>query len=155
MDFNFTDEQQLLADTVKRFVRDDYAFEKRREILRSPEGWSREVWGALADLGLTALNVPEAHGGLNAGAVDTMLVMNALGEGLLLEPFSSAAVLTPALIARLDDERAAAELFEGIASGKRIVIVAHQEPSTRGELQSVSTRAGKVGEGYVLEGFKS
>lgn len=155
MDFNFTDEQQLLADTVKRFVRDDYTFEKRREILRSPAGWSREVWGALADLGLTALNVPEAHGGLNAGAVDTMLVMNALGEGLVVEPFASAAVLTPALIARLNDERAAAELFEGIASGKRIVIVAHQEPSTRGELQSVSTRAEKVADGYVLEGFKA
>jgi alkylation response protein AidB-like acyl-CoA dehydrogenase len=112
MDFNFTEEQQLLADTVRRFVREDYTFEKRREILKSSEGWSREVWNKLADLGLTALNVPESHGGLNADPVDTMLVMNALGEGLVLEPFLSAAVLAPALIARLDDEKAAAELFE-------------------------------------------
>lgn len=155
MDFNFTEEQQLLADTVKRFVRNDYTFEKRREILRSSPGWSREVWSTLADLGLTALAVPETHGGLNGSPVDTMLVMNALGEGLVLEPFLSAAVLAPTLIARLNDERAAAELFEGIATGQRIIVVAHQEPSTRGEVQSVSTRAEKIGDGYVLHGTKA
>jgi alkylation response protein AidB-like acyl-CoA dehydrogenase len=155
MDFNFTEEQQLLADTVKRFVREDYTFEKRREILKRPEGWSREVWNKLAELGLTALNVPEAHGGLNANPVDTMLVMNALGEGLVLEPFLSAAVLAPALIARLADDKAAAELFEGLVSGERIIIVAHQEPHSRGEVQSVATRAEKSGDGYVLDGHKA
>jgi alkylation response protein AidB-like acyl-CoA dehydrogenase len=155
MDFNFTEEQQLLADTVKRFVREDYTFEKRREILKRPEGWSRDVWRSLADLGLTALNVPEAHGGLNAGPVDTMLVMNALGEGLVVEPFLSAAVLTPALISQLGDEKAAGELFEGIVSGERIVIVAHQEARARGEVQFVATRAEKSGNGYVLDGAKA
>jgi alkylation response protein AidB-like acyl-CoA dehydrogenase len=155
MDFNFTEEQQLLADTVKRFVREDYTFEKRREILKSPEGWSRDVWRSLADLGLTALNVPEAHGGLNAGPVDTMLVMNALGEGLVVEPFLSAAVLTPALLSQLGDETAAAELFEGIVSGERIVIVAHQEARARGDVQFVATRAEKTGDGYVIDGAKA
>jgi len=155
MDFNFSEEQQLLADTVKRFVREDYTFEKRREILKSSEGWSREVWQSLAELGLTALNVPEAHGGLNATPVDTMLVMNALGEGLVVEPFLSAAVLAPALIARLDDEKAAGELFEGIVSGETIVIVAHQEARGRGDVQYVATRAEKSADGYVLDGAKA
>ena len=155
MDFNFSEEQQLLADTVQRFVRGNYTFEKRRDILTSTEGWSRAVWNELAGLGITALNVPEEHGGMNAGPVETMLVMNVLGEGLLLEPFLGAAVLAPALLTRLGDATASADLLPDIASGERIVIVAHQEPQTRGELDHVATKATKSGDGYVLEGYKN
>ena len=155
MDFNFTEEQQLLADTVRRFVREHYSFEARREILKSKEGWSRDLWQQLAGLGLTALNVPETHGGLGAGPVDTMLVMNALGEGLVLEPYLSAAVVTPAFLNRSGDEKAAADLFPAIAAGERTVILAHQEPKTRGEVNHVATRAEKNGDGYVLDGHKS
>jgi alkylation response protein AidB-like acyl-CoA dehydrogenase len=155
MDFNFTEEQQLLADTVRRFVREHYSFEARREILKSKDGWSRELWQQLAGLGLTALNVPEEHGGLGAGPIETLLVMNALGEGLVLEPFLSAAVMTPALLSRIDDAKAAAELLPAIASGERIVIVAHQEPKTRGEINHVATRAEKSGDSYVFDGHKS
>jgi alkylation response protein AidB-like acyl-CoA dehydrogenase len=155
MDFNFTEEQQLLADTVRRFVRESYSFEHRRDILKSADGWSRDSWNELAGLGLTALNVPEAHGGLNAGPVDTMLVMNALGEGLVVEPFLAAAVVTPALLSRLDDEKAAADLFPGISTGERIVILAHQEPGTRGETNHVTTRAEKSGDSYVIDGYKN
>jgi alkylation response protein AidB-like acyl-CoA dehydrogenase len=151
MDFNFSEEQQLLADTVQRFVRDTYSFESRREILKSKAGWSRETWQALAGLGLTALNVPEEHGGLGAGPVETMLVMNALGEGLLLEPFLPAAVITPVLLTRLGDTT----LLPDVASGEKIVIVAHQEPQARGEINSVSVRAEKTSNGYVLDGLKS
>jgi alkylation response protein AidB-like acyl-CoA dehydrogenase len=155
MDFNFSEEQQLLADTVQRFVRDTYSFEARRDILRSKAGWSRETWQALSSLGLTALNVPEEHGGLGNGPVETMLVMNALGEGLVLEPFLAAAVVTPVLLLKLDDKAAAEKLLPDVASGERIIIVAHQEPQTRGEINHVATRAEKTSNGYVLDGVKN
>jgi alkylation response protein AidB-like acyl-CoA dehydrogenase len=151
MDFNFSDEQQLLVDTVQRFVRDTYSFEARREILKSKEGWSRETWQALAGLGLTALNVPEAHGGLGNGPVETMLVMNVLGQALVVEPFLAAAVMTPVLLTKLGDE----QLLPDVATGERIVIVAHQEPQTRGEIDHVATRAEKTSSGYVLDGVKN
>jgi hypothetical protein len=155
MDFNFSEEQQLLADTVQRFVREQYSFETRREILKSGAGWSREMWQQIAGLGLTALNVPEAHGGLNGGPVETMLVMNAFGEALVLEPFLAAAVVTPALLVGLQDPAAASELLPTIAAGERIVIVAHQERQARGDVTQVATRAQRSGDGYVINGHKS
>ncbi len=155
MDFNFSDEQQLLADTVRRFVRENYSFEARREILRSPPGWSRDVWNELAGLGLTALNVPEAHGGLGADsgrhhAGDE----RARAKACWSSPISRAAVLSPALLAQLTDSVIASQLFPAIASGERIVVVAHQEPHTRGEINHVATRAEKSGSDYILDGHK-
>jgi alkylation response protein AidB-like acyl-CoA dehydrogenase len=155
MNFHFTDEQQLLADTVQRFVRNDYTFEKRRDILRSTNGWSRDVWNQLAAFGLTALNVPEEHGGLNAGPVDTLLVMNALGEGLLLEPYLGAAVVAPILISQLGDTNVSSELLPAIATGERIVIVAHQEPQTRGGFDQLITRAVNSGDSFIIDGQKN
>src|SRR5690606_25987676 len=155
MDFKCSEEQRLLADTVQRFLRAHYSFEKRRAILDSREGWSREIWRALAGLGVTGVNIPEAHGGLGGGPVETMLVMNALGEALLLEPYLAAAVITPALLTRIGDEKASAELLPDIAAGERIVALAHQEPHTRGELDHLTTSARKSGDHYVLDGYKS
>jgi alkylation response protein AidB-like acyl-CoA dehydrogenase len=155
MNFNFTDEQQLLVDSVRRFVRENYSFEARREVLRSESGWSRPVWDELAALGLTALNVPEEHGGLGATPVETMLVMNALGEGLLLEPFLASAVLAPALLTRCEESETVRRLLPAIATGERIVVVAHQEPQSRGELEHVVSRAEKIDTGYVIDGYKA
>ena len=84
MDFKLTDEQQQLRDTLVRFVQKDYAFEKRKAILKSKDGYSREAWQQLADMGLTALGLPEEHGGLAGNAVDTMVVMEVFGRGLVV-----------------------------------------------------------------------
>lgn len=154
MHFTFTEEQQLLADTVQRFVREHYDFDARRAILHSQAGWSREKWLELAGLGLTALNVPEEHGGLNAGPLETLLVMNALGAGLVLEPYWSTAVIAPALLDSLRAD-ASAELLTNIASGEQIVVVAHLEHAGRGSVDWIETRASRRGTGYVLNGRKS
>jgi alkylation response protein AidB-like acyl-CoA dehydrogenase len=155
MNFNFTEEQRLLADAADRFVRERYTFEARKGISKSADGWSREIWRELADLGITALNVPEAHGGIGGGPVETLLVVSAIGRGLLLEPVWPVAVLTPALLASLGCERTAGELLPSIATGESIVVVAHQEPASRGEVGFVATQARKDGDNYVLNGTKS
>jgi len=151
MDFTFSEEQALLAETVQRFVREQYTFENRRERLNSATPSS--LWSELAGLGLTAINVSEEHGGLGGGPVDTMLVMSALGEGLVLEPFLEAAVLVPALLQNVGTS--GHELLPAIAAGERILVLAHEEPGARGTLSRVQTTGTRTSDGYVFNGHKS
>ncbi len=131
MNFDFNEDQRALQDTVQRFVARDYTFEKRRAILESPAGWSREVWQGLADLGVLALNIDEDHGGLGYGPQETGLVMAAFGAGLLLEPYLAGAVIAPALIRRTTSADFQEQWLPGIATGEAIVVLAHAD--ARGE----------------------
>jgi len=156
MDFTFTEEQQMLLDTTRRVVAKDYGFEARRKIRESaPDGFSRDIWQTLADIGLLSLNVPEADGGLGGSAIDTMLVMNAIGEGLLLEPYLASAVLASKTIALLGNEPQRAEWLPSLAAGEKIAVLAHDEPATRFDRMAVETHAWPVGDGYVVTGHKS
>jgi alkylation response protein AidB-like acyl-CoA dehydrogenase len=156
MDFTFTEEQQMLLDTTRRFVAKDYGFETRRQIKeKSPEGFSREVWQGLADIGLLALNVPEQDGGLGGSPIDTMLAMNAVGEGLLLEPYLASGVMATGTIAALGNDAQRAALLPALAAGERIAVLAHDEPGTRFDWQAIETRAWPLGDGYLLTGHKS
>lgn len=156
MDFIFTEEQQMLLDTTRRFVEREYNFEKRRQVMdKAPEGFSREVWLGLADIGLLSLNVPESDGGLGGSPVDNMLVMNAVGEGLLLEPFLASGVLATRAIALLGNDAQRAELLPALISGEKVAALAHDEPQTRFDRLDVETRAWRAGGGYVLNGHKS
>jgi len=139
MDFDFTEDQQALRDAVQRFVDKDYAFERRVQIERAG-GFDRAVWDGLAGLGLTALAVPEAHGGLGFGAVEAMVVMEELGRGLVLEPIAQGALIAPAVLSRAPDELQAAWLPR-IAGGEALVVLAHQEAKSRYRLNRVTTRA--------------
>ena len=155
MNFEFSDEQQQLQDTVDRYLTDQYTFEKFRTINASPPGWDKAAWAGLAELGVLALNVPVAQGGLGFGPLETLSVMGACGRSLLLEPFLSSAVIATALLRAFADEAAAAELLTRMATGDAIAVLAHYEPDSRYETQWVRTRAHKSGDGYRLDGHKA
>jgi len=156
MDFNLTDEQQMLRDAAARFVREQYSFEERRHVAAA-SGWSPERWAQYAEMGWLALGIPEAHGGLGCSFVETAIVAEELGRGLALEPFIECGVLAARLIETADaaafaDKRG--ELLEGIANGSLQVALAHSEPGNRFELDGLGTTARAEGAGFVLDGVK-
>ena len=154
MNFSLTEEQTALKDSLGKFLERDYTFDERWKVIRSPEGWSRARWNQLAEIGLMALPVAEADGGLGGGGVDTMVVMEQIGKGLVLEPYLGCVVLPAALIKAAGTEAQRASLSEGLASGETLYAFAHTEPGQRYERASVALAATPKGDGYVLSGKK-
>jgi alkylation response protein AidB-like acyl-CoA dehydrogenase len=155
MHFNLTDEQRALSEMVQRFLAQEYGFEARRRILRSEEGVSREIWAKLGEMGLLALQVPEAHGGMAPAAVETLLTMTALGKALVVEPYLPSAVLGTALVRSLGSAGQQAALLPAMAAGERIAVPAHGEEGARYDLPRVATTARRSGAGWVLDGRKA
>ncbi len=155
MNFEFSDEQQQLQETVNRYLSEQYTFEKFRGIKASADGWDRTAWAGLAELGLLALNVPADLGGLGYGPLETLSVMGACGRSLLLEPFLSSAVIATAVLRSFPDDAAARELLTKMASGASIAVLAHYEPESRYETRWVKARARKSADGYTLDGHKA
>ena len=153
MDFDFSDDQEMLRDTVRKWVEKDYTFERRRTIVKAG-GFSKESWGGLADLGLLGLYVPEAQGGMGFGPVDAMVVMEELGRGLVLEPFATVSLIATHLLAAGRTPSAALWL-QGIAQGKEIVAPALEERHSRYRLGHVETRAEHAGGTWRLTGTKT
>ena len=118
MNFDYSEEQQLLAESVRRFVARDYAFENRKKILASPAGMSDTVWATFAEMGLLALPLPADAGGFGGGAVDLMSVMEAIGEALVVEPFLATVGLGAQLVARAGTEEQKRNLLPAVAEGR-------------------------------------
>lgn len=154
MDFNLSEEQQLLKDSVDRFVLDSYDFETRRKLSNTDEGYSEDNWKTFAELGWLAVGLPEEYGGFG-GAVETMIVMEAVGKGLITEPYLQTVVLCGGMIAKSGSEAQKTELLGAIAEGSLKMSFAQAEPTSRFNLADVSTTAKKSGDGYVLNGAKS
>src|SRR5258708_7072444 len=155
MDFNLTKEQEQLSNTVQRFVAKESAVERRKAMLESQEGFSREVWAKLGELGLVALQVAEEDGGMGASAVEVLLTMNAIGKGLLLEPFLPSAILGTALVSELGSAEQQRAILPKLAAGELIVVPAHGEAGARYDLERVATKATASADGFVLEGKKA
>src|SRR3954465_15031321 len=150
MNFDYNEEQQLLADSVRRYLAKSYDFEARRKIVAG-EGWSADAWKQFADIGLTGLPLGTEHGGFGGGAVDLIGIMEAFGEALVVEPY------LPTLMGGLALARSprASSILPGVVEGKMKLAFAHTEKGARYDLRFVQTRARKAGEGWTLEGEKA
>ena len=155
MHFELTEEQTLLENMVTAFVRDDYNWETREKIVKTEEGWKPENWSKFAELGLLSVPFSEDHGGLGGTAVDSMVVMEQFGKGLVVEPFMPSILLSGNLISKLANESQANEIIPKIIEGESRYVFAYAEPQSRFDLSDVKTSATKDGDEYTLNGFKS
>ena len=155
MDFELSDEQRLLKDSVERLTTQRYDFETRKKFMAEPDGWSRDMWRQYAELGLTALPFAEEHGGIGGGPVETMIVMEAFGRALALEPYLATVVLGGGFLRHGASDAVKGELLPKVASGEALLSFAHIERQARYDLADVATTAKKDGAGYVLNGEKS
>ena len=155
MDFDLSEEQRLLKDSVDRLIDDKYDFEARKGYLKGEHGFSRDIWAQFAELGLLALPFSEEDGGFGGGAVETMIVMESFGRALVVEPYFATVVLSGGLLRHAASAEQRANFVPKIAGGEAIFSFAHGERKARYNLAHVETTAKKDGEGYVLNGEKS
>jgi alkylation response protein AidB-like acyl-CoA dehydrogenase len=155
MDFNLSEERQMLADTAARFIADRYDLKKRQAAFDSDEGFSRETWGELADLGLIGALMPPEVEGFGGVGEDIAVVFEALGKGLVVEPFLASGVLGAAPIYLAGSDEQKSQLAEVIA-GSRLLALAHGEPAGRYHPTHVATRAERsADDGWSLTGQKA
>jgi pimeloyl-CoA dehydrogenase small subunit len=155
MDFDLSDEQRLLKDSVDRLVADHYQFEQRKKYIAEPEGWSTAVWRQYAELGLLGLPFAEAHGGFGGGPIETMIVMEAFGRGLVLEPYFATVILGGGLIRRGASAAQQQELLPLVTQGKLKLSFAHVERQSRYDTADIATKAVQDGGAWLLDGAKS
>ncbi len=155
MNFDLTEEQQMLNDSLRRFVSNEYSFEKRGEIIKSEKGTDPLTWSALAEMGLLGFTFPEDYDGLGGNAVDTMVVMENFGRGLVVEPYLATVVLAGGLVRDLGNDAQKGEILPAITSGERLMSFAHSEPGARYNLEHVHTTARKDGDHFLISGHKT
>lgn len=153
MNFDYNEEQQLLADSVRRFLQKDYDFETRKKIVASAEGWSPKVWATFAEMGLTGLPFSADYGGFGGGAIDLMGVMEAFGDALVVEPYLPT-LLAGRLLSRNGSSEMKRQVLPALVEGKLKLAFAHAEKGARYRLEHVGTTAKKAGGGWTLEGEK-
>ena len=154
MNFELSEEQQLLADSLRKYLANDYSFDARTKIVASPTGWSEKTWAAFAEMGLLGIPFAEEHGGFGGSAVDVMLVMEALGESLVVEPYWTNVGVAGRLIARGGSEAQGKRILPALIQGKQRLAFAHTETGSRYDLRHVGARAKRAGGGWTLEGEK-
>ena len=154
MDLSLSDEQKQLQEQAERFVRDKYAFDARRKIAATDRGWLPENWAQFAELGWLGMSLSEEDGGYGGGPIETMIVMEQFGKGLVLEPFLPTVVLGGGMIARAGTAAQKEALLAPMIEGKKQFALAWLERQSRYNLADVSLKATKEGAGWSLSGQK-
>ncbi|HYS64659.1 MAG TPA: acyl-CoA dehydrogenase [Paraburkholderia sp.] len=153
MNFQHTEDRRMLADTLNRFISEQYGFETRDRIASSAQGFSAELWNRFAELGIIGALFDEANGGFGGDGFDIAVVFESLGRGLVVEPFLDTLIVGQA-IAKNGNETQKEALGE-LIDGSRIVALAHGEPDSHYELARVTTRAERIGNAWKLNGAKA
>ena len=155
MDLSLSDEQRLLRESVDRFITETYDADHRRSSAGDPLGFSRKIWKQFAELGWLALPIDEDFGGLGAGAIETGILMEAFGRGLVAEPYLSTVVIGAGLISECASETQKRAILPAVADGSLILAFAHSERAARFDLAHVETTATKTSDGWRLDGRKT
>src|ERR1700691_2292865 len=155
MDLTLSDEQRLLRESVDRFIAETYDADHRRRVAADPLGFSPEIWKKFADLGWLALPIDEAYGGLGAGAIETGILMEAFGRGLVSEPYLSTVVIRAGLISEYANNAQKAAILPKIADGALHLAFAHSERAARFDLAKVDTTATPTNGGWRIDGHKT
>lgn len=154
MDFDLSEEQRLLKESVDGLLTNAYDFEQRKKYMKEKGGWSKAVWSKLAEQGLLGLPFAEADGGFGAGGVETMIVMEALGRALVLEPYLATVVIAGGFLRHGGSAEQKAAHIPAIIDGSKTFAFAQLEKNSRYDLFDVATTAKKKGSGYVIDGEK-
>lgn len=155
MDFAYSEEQRMLADSVGRFAREIYTFEAWRRLSETEDGFDRANWARMAELGWIGACLPEEFGGLDGGGVDAMVIAEAFGRGLVQEPYMWTAIVGAGLILAGGSAAQRQELLPAVVEGRLMLSLASAEPQSRFDLHDVACSAKAEGDGYVLSGHKS
>ncbi len=154
MDFTLNETQQMLADSIEKFIENEYHFDARQTYAGSERGFSDEVWQTFADLGWTSVPFSEADGGFDGTSVDTMVVMQRLGRGLVVEPYLANIVLAGGILKRLANDEQRRRWLHPLIAGQLHASLAFVEPQARYDLGNVETTASREADGWRLNGHK-
>src|ERR1700691_155624 len=154
MDFDLSEEQRLLKESVDGLLGNSYDFDARKKYMAEKGGWSKAVWGKFAEQGLLGLPFSEDDGGFGAGAIETMIVMEALGKALVLEPYLPTVVIGGGFLRRGGSAAQTSRYIPAIIDGSKTFAFAQLEKNSRYDLGDVATSAKKKGDGWIIDGEK-
>lgn len=155
MQFTLSEEQSILKHSVERYLAQAYEFTKRLKRIETGAGMDRQIWQEMADLGLMGLHFAEEDGGFGGGPVETMIVMQAFGRALILEPYLSTLILCGSILSNCHNDELRKKLIPQISEGKLILALGHEEVSSEWGEETIKTFAHKVEGGYKLSGKKT